>query len=257
MGRIHRNNIKLTTNIMNNRPNGCIVWEGKSEFDGSPIVLLLTGLELPSQNRKTGPVVQSYIVRSDITPLEAVKTRLDCAICGNCAFRKDVCYVDMRPINNIWRVYKRGGYPRLTKTMLARVHRRRKVLRLGSYGDPAAVPLKVWETILSSFGHHTGYTHAWRFCHEAWRKYLMASVESQNQALLAQSMGWRTFRVKLPNQGLLPGEVHCTNLVDDSLTCEDCRLCDGTNGKSPVHVADNVHGLTYKVSNFSATTSCS
>jgi len=63
------------------------VWRGASPYDGTPIVLLITGLVRPSKNRKTGPMVQSYILRQDMRPIEAVTTGADAAICGACPFR--------------------------------------------------------------------------------------------------------------------------------------------------------------------------
>ena len=41
---------------------GIILWEGKSELDGKPIVLIAID---HSSNSKTGDMVQTYILRSD------------------------------------------------------------------------------------------------------------------------------------------------------------------------------------------------
>ena len=54
--------------------NGFVVWEGASRLDGSPIVLIVTGLKRKSSNRKTGAMVQSYILRRDVAPLASVIT---------------------------------------------------------------------------------------------------------------------------------------------------------------------------------------
>ena len=39
-------------------PNGAIIYRGPSMLDGSPIVAILTGIDKPSHNPKTGPMAQ-------------------------------------------------------------------------------------------------------------------------------------------------------------------------------------------------------
>ena len=67
--------------------NGRVVWEGESRLDGAPIVLIVTGFSQKSANRKTGRMLQSYILRRDVAPLEAVRTGLDTSVCGGCRHR--------------------------------------------------------------------------------------------------------------------------------------------------------------------------
>ena len=232
------------------KPNGCIAWSGDSLLDGSPIVLLLTGLELPSHNTKTGAMVQSYILHRNIPPIEALTSDRDEAVCGDCPLKREICYVDLRPIGSIFRKYIAGGYPLLDNKILARLKRRHLRLRLGSYGDPTAVPFEAWLPLLTHCDGHTGYTHQWRSCDQRWRDYLMASVERPEDVTKANERGWRTFRVKLPSDPLLKGEIACANSQDDTVQCEDCGLCNGRNNNSLINIADDIHGLTWKRSNF-------
>jgi hypothetical protein len=58
-----------------------IIYEGPSLYDGAPIVVLV---QTGSSNRKTGDMVQTYILRSDIDPITASRTGKDSAICGTC-----------------------------------------------------------------------------------------------------------------------------------------------------------------------------
>ena len=58
-----------------------IIYQGPSLIDGSPIVAITVS---QSGNTKTGNMVQTYIIRADINPLEASKTGADYAICGAC-----------------------------------------------------------------------------------------------------------------------------------------------------------------------------
>ena len=69
------------------KPLGYIVYEGPSELDGSPIVVIINKIWAASKNGKTGALVQSFIIRSDINPVEALKTGDDAAICGHCIHR--------------------------------------------------------------------------------------------------------------------------------------------------------------------------
>lgn len=66
------------------RPNGVIAYEGPSQLDGEPIVLILTCLERPSNNIKTGQMVQAVVLRQSEAPTEAVKHGTDASICVNC-----------------------------------------------------------------------------------------------------------------------------------------------------------------------------
>ena len=54
--------------------NGYILWEGASLIDGAPIVVIATGFASRSTNRKTGGMVQTYILRRDIDPVSAVQS---------------------------------------------------------------------------------------------------------------------------------------------------------------------------------------
>ncbi|MEO0685109.1 MAG: hypothetical protein AAFY76_08715, partial [Cyanobacteria bacterium J06649_11] len=122
--------------------------------------------------------------------------------------------------------------------------------RIGSYGDPTAVPFDVWEPIISASSGHTGYTHRWdsNECDESWKQYLMASVQSQSEARIAQNLGWRTFRIIAPDAPLSENEILCRHTEDDRVKCEACMLCDGKSNKP--NIADRVHGLKWKISNF-------
>ena len=195
---------------------------------------------------------QSWILQQDIVPTEAAKKGLDLGICGNCPMKlsqSGSCYVNLLPTNNIYRKYKSRTYPRLTANEIAVLKHYRYPIRLGSYGDPTAVPFDVWEPIIHASNRYTGYTHQWRnHYNHVWQKYLMASVEGKEEASIAQNMGWRTFRVMAPNATLSENEILCRHTEDDRVQCESCLLCDGKSSKP--NIADRVHGLNWKISNF-------
>lgn len=67
--------------------NGAILYEGPSVLDGAPIVAVLTGLKDKSKNPKTGPMLQVWIMRSDIAPHLAQQSGQDDSVCGDCPLR--------------------------------------------------------------------------------------------------------------------------------------------------------------------------
>lgn len=249
--------------------NGYVVWEGASLIDGSPIALILTGFVNSTSNRKTGRQIQSWILSQNYVPTYAAKHGFDNSICGNCPLKLSEtgsCYVNLLTPNNIYRSYITGNYPQFSEKELALLQHYRYPLKIGSYGetalregfptqatanpkgDPTAIPLEVWEPIILASGKYTGYTHRHKSCDLRWQKYLMASVETISEAKQAQSQGWRTFRIIPTDAPLRENEILCRNTEDDRIQCETCLLCDGASSKP--NIADKVHGLNWKLSNF-------
>lgn len=222
--------------------NGRIIWQGESLLDGSPIVVIAIGFDTASSNRKTGDMIQTYIIRQDISPTDAVQSGADFSICGNCVHRGTVtrdkgktrnvgrtCYVNLGqgPLG-VYRAFVRGSYPEWDGQGVTG-----RIVRLGTYGDPAAVPVHVWTSLLEGAAGFTGYTHQWRDPRFAsLRQYCMASADSPEEAAVAQGKGWRTFRVSL-DQSRDPrrsGEALCPASAEagKKLTCATCLACNGT-----------------------------
>lgn len=245
-------NIFSASAVTNMLQNSYVIWEGASLIDGSPIVLILTGFIFPTSNRKTGRLIQSWIFQQEFVPTYAAKKGFDFGVCGDCKLKMSEigsCYVNLLPVNNIHHKYVAGTYRKLGENEIEVLKRYRYPLRIGSYGDPTAVPFDVWEPIISASHKHTGYTHRWaKNCDLRWQKYLMASVESEAEAKQAQSQGWRTFRIIAPDASLSENEILCRNTEDDIIQCETCLLCNGASSKP--NIADKIHGLPWKVSNF-------
>ena len=66
------------------------VWQGKSLINGEPIMVCLSGLKKPSENRKTGPMVHAWILPVAEPMQVAIKTGLDAAVCGGCLRRRSI-----------------------------------------------------------------------------------------------------------------------------------------------------------------------
>jgi hypothetical protein len=227
------------------KPNGVILYRGRSLLDGSPIVVVAVGLKTKSKNKKTGGMIATYVLADgEENPLTAMKTGGDAAVCGDCPHRGTACYVNVAqaPLA-VWRAVKQGTYPRYSPAKHRRLFEGRFV-RLGSYGDPAAVPFEVWRDVTDAAEGHTGYTHQWRTCDQRLASLCMASVDTPHQRAEAVATGWRTFRVRLETQPVEAGEFICpaSEEAGKKKTCEQCRACSGAKSgtnHSPVIV---VHG---------------
>lgn len=239
--------------------NGFIFYRGPSMLDGSPIIAVATGTARGSRNSKTGREVQTWILRDDMSPVDAVKAGADVSICGTCIHRGDgtgkgrSCYVTVfqAPLV-VWKSAQRGLYPVVNAIDGAYILQG-KMLRLGSYGDPAAVPANVWEALVAFTAGHTGYTHQWRTS-DALRTLCMASCDSAFEQELATAQGWRTFRVMRQGDRMLPREIACpaSKEAGAKTSCSACKACGGTSAKAKVNIAIIAHGAASKVNAFNA-----
>jgi len=116
--------------------NSIEIWRGKSLVTGDPIVVLLAGLRR-SDHRTTGAMLQTYILHRDQDPNDA--------ICPPQALA-------------IWWSWRMGTIAPSSITEIKTRIQDRKV-RIGTYGDPAAVPARVWTALIRHTAGHTGYTH--------------------------------------------------------------------------------------------------
>jgi hypothetical protein len=227
------------------KSNGIVFYRGPSMLDGSPIVGIAVGLADGSTNRKTGAMVQTYILRADVSPVDAVKSGADASICGACPHRGDgtgkgrTCYVNVgQGPGAVYRTLRAGKYPDGMPNLAGRV------VRLGTYGDPAAIPADVWHALLTGVTARTGYTHQWRVARFAYlRAYCMASVDNEPEAIQARADGWRTFRVVLPgHMARMPSESVCPASAEAGklLTCAQCLACGGGDRRGSIAIA--AHG---------------
>ena len=271
--------------------NARVIYEGPSQITGKGhIVGIVTGLarkrdgtaKQKSKNTKmaggTGThVMQLFILNADEHPSHAVyNSGNDEHICGSCPHRRgnptsSPCYVRVEQAPRaVWQSYADGNIAYMDPRDVAKNQPTDTgLMRLGSYGDPAAIPFEVYQKLMFQsvsngrspqtrgsvrvvqFKRHTGYTHQWMLKHidQRFRFLLMASVESECQQDLATSMGWRTFRVveqgeSLRTSGNRP-EIACPASVEQGqrLTCVECGACNGERLTSGTPLGD----LTRKV----------
>jgi hypothetical protein len=214
-----------------------IIYAGPSLIDGAPIVVTAV---YTKSNRKTGRVLQTYILRADMSVLLAIATGQDMSICGGCQARGQgngkgrTCYVNTgQGPTGVWKKFQRGGYPVAMQPGQRAELGRGRVVRMGTYGDPSAAPAYVWEQLMAEAEAHTGYTHQWRVLGHL-QHLCMASADSLEDALEARAAGWRTFRVIFPGQPQrVKGEATCpaSREAGAKLQCADCRACSGADGR--------------------------
>ena len=235
------------------KPNGYIIYQGPSLLDHKPIVVIAL---LGSSNSKTGDMIQTYILRSDMDPRLASKTGQDYSICGTCPMRgtptndpkrkqaKDrPCYVILgQGPTIVYKNFQAGNYPNATGYRISRLAKDRKV-RLGTYGDPGAVPGYIWDRLLILAKGHTGYSHQASTPGADYNPdILMYSADSLEQARQAWAKNYRTFRVVKNIDDLdKDHEILCpaSEEAGRKTTCIDCQLCKGAaiKAKSIVIVA--------------------
>jgi len=230
------------------RGSACI-YHGPSEFDsGVPIVALATGLATPSGNVKTGKMVQVHICRADIDPAAAIRAGLDAgSVCpADCPYRSRAsgggggCYTHSailrgRGTAGAWRAWEAGRYrevfaPEAITSLFAG-----RDVRLGSYGDPAALPPWLVRATLAESAGNTGYSHAWQLARAQYlRAFCMASVGSAAEAAEARAAGWRAFLVEPIGERMRGrGVAQCPSAAESPavMTCSACPRtlrCAGT-----------------------------
>jgi hypothetical protein len=214
------------------------LYEGPSLLNGKPIFAIAT----PDSNPKTGQMLYTYILLQEKPPDVAAYDGSDEAVCGDCVFRGPLnrkCYVRLSheegadeklPPSEVWKKWKAGKFGNsLSNTEHLPV-------RIGSYGDPAAVPTEVWSALLAGKKHWTGYTHMWRSCDQSLQEYCMASVDNVGERNEAQGMGWRTFLVVPLGHADPENDILCPATDPHpkrNASCATCLLCKGSSSPAP------------------------
>ena len=228
-----------------------IIYRGPSLYDDAPIVVIGT---FTKSNSKTGGVVQTYILRDDIDPRDASKGGQDVSICGSCPHRGEVnddparkiaknrtCYVNLgQGVLITWLALQRGVYPDAQDVASRAAIGAGRVVRVGTYGDPAEVPQEIWTELLRDAASWTAYTHS-----SGWRPDIaMQSADNYHDAVLHWKAGRRTFRVVTDVAHIdQTNEILCpaSKEAGARTTCAACRLCGGTSTKSPKSIAIPMH----------------
>lgn len=214
---------------------------GFTLFESNDIIVVAT---LKTSNRKTGNMVQVWILDPSTDPVQSVKTGKDAStVCKGCKFASgNGCYVNVgqAPLQ-IWKGYHKGIYPMLQPKHYDTVFGDRKV-RFGAYGNPSMIPLGIVSYIAKVSKGWTGYFHDWHMMSaekaKAYGKYFMASTETESSRCKASDIGLRYFHVS-PNQP--ENTIECLSDTK-GISCADCQLCQGLNKSRLQSVWINPHG---------------
>jgi hypothetical protein len=226
--------------------SGYIIYRGPSLLNGAPI--LVVAITKKSTNAKTGNMVQTYILADNgQSPVVNARTLADASICGVCPHRRGLggsCYVNLgQGPRAVADGVVRGIYPvSIGAASLASAGR---MVRLGTYGDPAAVPADVWNALVSMASGHTGYSHQWESGKADHVMHLvMASADSAAHRDAAKAKGYRTFRIRPASAPIAKGEFICPASAEAGKrkTCAECGACNGGINTRKADAVIIVHG---------------
>ncbi len=230
------------------KPDGLIIYDGPSTIDHERIVVIATGFKR-SKNKKTGSVIQTWILVANQGPFDAAESGDDYSICGDCKHRHfRSCYVNLaHGPAHVWDAWKRGKYTPATPKSLDLFQN--KFVRFGSYGDPVAVPVSIWNSLLSVMSSHTSYTHRWRVAPDAYRQFCMASCDTEKEVKAARAKGWRPFYARLDTDLVPEGFFICPASAEGGrkLTCVECNGCRGKKSSGQKDATIIIHGPTWKI----------
>lgn len=224
-------------------------------YENDRIVSIATGINKTYRsNKKTGDMVQVWILGRHENPLSAIHKGRDKVVCFNCPMRGELqqnkdgtttnkkrkCYVNVaRAPWQVFEKYNRGGYDYLPDYSVFD----NKPVRLGAYGEPVLIPISIIRKIVSHASSWTGYSHQWhRPIFQKYSDYLMASCDETNVAL-AHSMGWRAFIVT-DTVKRVKGSATCpaSHEMGQRLHCAECGACSGNLGKGNRDINIAIHG---------------
>jgi hypothetical protein len=262
------------------KPLGVILYQGLSNLDGQNIIVVATNVfGNKSNNEKIGDMIPIWILKRDISPLMSTTKEArtstyysDSTVCGDCKHRDlGSCYVTLfHGPDQVYRAFHEQRYVSYDFDKMKELFRDKKV-RIGAYGDPAAVPMFVWDEVCGLAKNYTGYTHQWNNKKlspnylDNLKKYNMASCDTVSEQITASKMGWRTFRIRLPKIDkvlksnnltkqtvILDDEMVCPASVEGGRisSCDKCGACSGTKHGKLKNVCIVIHGADFKIDKF-------
>jgi hypothetical protein len=234
-----------------------VAYRGPSQIDGTEIRAAVYTLHGRSQNRKIGPMAQVLFAPDDVPPHKAALQGTDRAVCGDCVHRpanEGTCYVVLpRYYPEVWK--RTSELPANLDAACSAIRDSGLPLRIGSWGDPVAVPYEVLAALVgaargdSKKPRHTAYSSSWRSADPRLTQIAMASVISPEDRDEAKRRGYRTFRIRTADMPVLPGEMICPATLEGEKkkTCAECLACSGTDSPHKKDIVVVAHGSANKV----------
>ena len=202
-----------------------------------------------TSNTKTGPVPTLAIGRT------REESKASCVGCKH--LTNKTCYAQNGTVamghNAMVKAYAKDPEPERRYSLRRALANRRlsaKMVRLGSIGDPGALPggylARVLDVIKGEGLDPVGYTHHWRGRPDL-AGLLMASVDTLHEADEAIRAGfraavvlpwdWKARRFTTPEGHV--GIVCPAILKPDVVTCNTCRLCNGAKAGPVIGFPDH------------------
>lgn len=226
-----------------------LIWRGLSPFTKEKICAVISGINRPSKNKKTGEMVQLSIL-----PEKDLKFDKNKSVCGGCPLAANGCYVNIgQPV-----FAKFKTISKLKKQTMSTVLKtlKGKKIRFCDYGDPTCLPIDFVKKLVKVSAGWTGYSHFFSTKkNQPYSKYLMASVESKELKEKANALGWKTFRIVKSVDDLLPDEIMCPatpfykEKTGKDINCFQCQLCRGNSSPTPKNITIIGHGSSAKLHN--------
>lgn len=234
------------------KPLGLILYDGPSLINGKRIIMIATGFKRKSRNKKTGDMIMTWILCADKDPMAANRCGDDVAVCSSCKHRHfRSCYVNLaHGPHHVYKAWLDGAYTEMdSNDPFIKELFSERYLRVGSYGEPTAVPADIWKNLSSYSLGFCGYTHRWKTCSTDYRDFCMASCDTEEEVLNALVRNWRPFYVCQDDDKMLPRFFSCpaSKEAGRKTTCQSCGACQGgtaaSRGTFPSILA---HGPSWK-----------
>jgi len=104
-----------------------------------------------------------------------------------------------------------------------------ELCRLGAYGEPCLLPLRLIGKLVKLSKAHSGYTHQWgKEQYKGYSKYLMASTHNMFETAIANDLGFRAFESSKKMDKKMPMCPAAKEFKGKSKTCVQCAACCGT-----------------------------
>ena len=199
-----------------------------------------------TKNPKTGDVPTGWIGATRSQCMDSCKA-VACPLLPKAEGGDGQCYawhgLPNRAFSSMVKARARGKVYDLAHALASRRASARMV-RLGALGDPSACsPLAaafIASRVRAAGLVLVGYTHGWRTA-DHWRGRLMASCDTLAEADQAGALGWRSCVVlprdhegrRFTTPAGQTGVVCPAQIKPGVVTCNTCRLCDGS-ARGPV-----------------------
>ena len=231
-------------------PSGVVLFRGRSPFANNQPFAVIAILG-KSANKKTGNMIQIYIILDSMKATDSIRTGDDEAVCGDCPLRGllgkvRTCYVNLgQGPRSVFEGYQRGIYPDYEPSIHDELFMDRYI-RFGAYGEPVLIPVELVEHLATLAAGHTGYSHQFgKPQFQVFRKYFMASTHTESDRRRAESLGWRWFNTVTSDERL-PGAIVCPASAEAGkrATCAECRACNGSHGDNDrrKNIQIQIHG---------------